>query len=228
MANIKTRKQLLKEPDQFISFSSKMMNYIIEHKIGISFAAGLVFTLIIIVSGVKYFSSKEENKSFALMEKALTRYEEMEKKDGPEKAFQETQKDFQSIIDKYGSRGGGRAARIAFANIAFQAKDFDKSIALYEKALQELPAASSLKNMILSNLGYSYEGKNDYQNAEKYFNMIVSGQDPLMKDDAFFNLGRIYVKMEKKDKSREAYKKLVNEYPESMYVSMIKEMISDS
>ncbi|QTA83653.1 Tetratricopeptide repeat-containing protein [Desulfonema limicola] len=228
MAGNKNRKQLLKEPDQFISFSTKMMNYIIKHKIAVLSSTGIVFALIIIISGIRYFSIQEENKSFALMEKALARYETLEKEKGPEKAFEETQKDFQSIIDQYASRGGGRAARIAFANIAFQAKNFDKAVDLYKKALEDLSDDSSLKNMILSSLGYSYEGKNDYENAEKYFNMIVKGKDSLLKDDAVFNLGRIYAKMEKQDKSMEFYKKLVDEYPESMYIDMINEKISDS
>jgi len=228
MAKNKNKKQLLKEPDQFLSFSNKMMNYIVEHKIAVSSVIGLIFAIIIIIIGVSYFSVQEENKSFALMDKALTAYEKLEKDSGPEKAFEETQKDFQSIIDQYASRGGGRAARIAFANIAYKAKEFDKAVDLYEKALQDLSDNSSLKNMILSSLGYSYEGKDDYQNAEKYFNMIVAGQDSLMKDDAVFNLGRIYAKMEKQDKSREFYKKLIDEYPESMYINMVKEIMSDS
>lgn len=228
MANNKTRKQLLNEPDEFLSFSGKMMNFIIEHKVAVSSVIGLIFAVVIIVSGVTYFSNQEENKSFALMDKALTGYEELEKKDGPEKAYEQTQDDFQKIIDQYASRGGGKAARIAFANIAYKAKKFDKSIELYQKAFQELPGSSSLKNMILSSIAYSYEEKKDYQNAEKYFNMIVTGQDSLLKDEAFFNLGRIYAKMENKEKSKEAYKKLIEEYPESMHINMVKEIMSDS
>ena len=227
MAKNKKRK-LSKEPDQILSFSNTMTNYIIEHKIVISSVIGLIFALVIIGSGIKYFSIQEENKSFALMDKALTAYEKLEKEKGPEKAYEQTQKDFQSIIDQYASRGGGKAARITFANIAYKAKKFDKAIELYQKALQDLSDDSSLKNMILSSLGYSYEGKNDYQNAEKYFNQIVIGQVSLLKDDAVFNLGRIYAKLEKQDKSMEFYKKLVNEYPDSIYINMVKEKISDS
>jgi len=52
----------------------------------------------------------------------------------------------------------------------------------------------------LNGIAYSCEGKKDYNSAAKYFEIIISGPDDEIKDEALFNLGRLYALIGNKDK----------------------------
>jgi len=218
-----TRKELLNEPDEFITFSAKLLKIMATYKVQLSYGVGLLILIGIIYSGISYFSYRSESRAFAVLEKTMKNYEILREKNGPEKAFKEVNNDFVKIIDKYSGNRGGKIARIEFANISINAGDTDGAIALYRKALEDFNDDKTLKNIILSGLGYAYEEKNDSKSAVKYFEMIVSEPDAFLKDEALFNLGRIYAAMGNKKMSRDAYKKIVSEFADSFYFSIAKE-----
>jgi len=218
-----TRKELLNEPDEFITFSAKLLKIMAAYKVQLSYGVGLLILIGIIYSGTSYFSYRSESLAFAVLEKTMKNYEILQEKNDPEKAFKEVNNDFVKIIDKYSGNRGGKIARIEFANISINAGDTDGAIALYMKALEDFNDDKTLKNIILSGLGYAYEEKNDLKSAVKYFEMIVSEPDAFLKDEALFNLGRIYAAMGNKKMSREAYKKIVSEFADSFYLSIAKE-----
>lgn len=217
-----TRKKLLKEPDEFMTFSGKALRFAIKHKIQLSWGLGVVFAVIIVASGVRYFINTAENKSFALLEQNMASYETLSKKNGPEKAYLELGKEFRLIIEKYGGREGGKLARVVYADICFNAKDYDKAIELYKKSLQDFDDNQLYKTLILKSLGYTYEEKKDLQTAAKYFEMVGLAPDAIMKDEALFSLGRIYAALDRHDKSIDAFKMLMAEHPGSMYAEIAK------
>jgi tetratricopeptide (TPR) repeat protein len=222
----KTRKQLLKEPDEFLTFTQSLMRYVLEHKVQIAAGLGVLFAIVIVVSGVLYFSEKAENRAFAMMNNARERYNTLSEEEGPEKAYEAVSQEFQTLLDKYADKDGGRLARIAFGDIAFEAGAYDRSIELYERALRDADSYPSLKNLILASLAYSYEGKGDLSGAVRYLEMITSGTNPLMKPEAFFNLGRIYAQMGMPEKSTHAYETLMADYPDATYIDLVKERVA--
>ncbi len=223
--NSKNRKKFLNEPDKFLTFTNKMLSFTIENKVIISVTVGVIIALIIGTSGFLYFSDKAENKAFAMLQQSITKYETIMKDKGPEEAYQKVEKDFQMILKKYSGKDGGKLARVIYANICFDGGDSDKAIDLYSKALRDFDGNWSLKNLILSRLGYAYGEKKDYKTAVKYFEMIASGSDPFMKDDALFNLGMFYAEMGDTDKSMEAFKKVADDHPDSIYLELVKEKV---
>ncbi len=193
------------------------------YKVQLLYGIGLLILIGIIFSGASYFSYRSESQAFVMLEKTINKYNDSLEKNGPEKAFKEVKNDFVKIIDKYSGNRGGKIARIEFANISINAGDTDGAIDLYRKALEDFNDDQTVKNIILSSLGYAYEEKNDSKSAVKYFEMIISEPDTFLKDEALFNLGRIYAAMGNKKMSRDAYKKIVSEFADSFYLSIAKE-----
>ncbi|MBU0545435.1 MAG: hypothetical protein KKH97_08865, partial [Proteobacteria bacterium] len=166
-----TRKELLNAPDEFITFSGKLLKIMATYKVQLLYAVGLLILIGIIFSGISYFSYRSEGQAFAMLEKTMKNYEVSLKKNGSEKAFKEIKNDFIKIIDKYSGNSGGKIARIEFANISINSGDTAGAIDLYRKALEDFSDNQTVKNIILSNLGYAYEEKNDLKSAVKYFEM---------------------------------------------------------
>ncbi|MGE0084424.1 MAG: tol-pal system YbgF family protein [Desulfococcaceae bacterium] len=225
MAQKVTRKQLLKEPDEFLTFSQKMMGYILLHRVKFISGLAALFALLIIAGLVGYLSNRAENNAFAMLSQGVTRYNEVMKKDGPEKAYLAVEKDFLEMFDRYPGKKGTRMAGITFANMAFDAGKYEKALELYQKALKDFGDTPSLKNLILAGLGFASEGKEDYAAAIGYFERIASGLEPLMKSEAVFRLGLLYEKTGDKEKSMKSYEKLLADYPDSMYAELVREKV---
>lgn len=218
-----TRKELLNEPDEFITFSAKLLKIIATYKVQLLYAVVLIILIGVAYSAASYFSFRSEAKAFAMLQKTMDTYNIALRKNGPEKAYDDTKEEFLKIIDKYSGNRGGRIARIELANIANNAGDTDSAINLYNKALEDFSDIQTVKNIILCNLGYAFEEKKDLKSAVKHFEMIVSESDSFLKDEALFNLGRIYAAMGNDKSSKDAYKKIVSDFKDSFYIPIAKE-----
>ncbi len=225
MANIKlSRKKIVEEPDEFITVSQKILNFVLERKI--YFVIGLLFIFFITMSFsmYNYYINKAENEGSAQFETIVNKYNKLLNDSGPKTAYNSIKKDFDSIIDDFSKTVSAEMAIVKYGDISFKSGDFDTAIIMYEKA-QEKFSKSSLNNLILCNLAYSYEAVDDYKQAIKYFNKIVSGTDLLKKDEALFSLGRLYYITGEKKQSLEAFERIVKEYPESLYYKIAKENV---
>lgn len=221
-----TRKELLNEPDEFISFSSRLLSVIATYKLQtLYFICGLVL-IGIVLSGYGYFSRKSEREAFAMLQKVMANYEVSLKKEGPEKAMHEVKNDFMNIINKYSGNRGGKMACLELANVYYNAGDMDSSIDQYGKALKSFSDNGAVKCQILSSLGYAYEAKNDLKSAVNHFEKIISEPDNFLKDEALFNLGRLFAVMGDEKKSKESYQKIVSGFSNSFYLEIAKERIS--
>ena len=221
-----TRKQLLKGPDEFISVTSRLLQFAMKYKVQLSFALGVIVLLVIVISGIRYFSNKAENRAFALLNQATTGYDLIVKDNGPEKACRDIGQDFDFIITKYSTRDAAKLAGLIYANICYNAGDYEKATVLYDKSLKDFKNHPSIKSFILSGIGYNHEEKNDYKAAANSFEMIVSQSGAIMKDEALFNLGRLYAAMGENEKSTAAFKKIVSDYTDSIYIELAREKVS--
>ncbi|MBU3947989.1 MAG: hypothetical protein KJ826_07195 [Proteobacteria bacterium] len=218
-----TRKALLNEPDEFITISSKLLHLANKHQIQLLYIICAMVLVAIVFSGYGYFSHKSESKAFAMLENSMRDYNISLNKNGHEKALNEVKADFKNIIDKYSGNSGGKTARLEFANICYNAREIDDAIGLYGKALIDFDKNRFVKCEIINSLGYAFEEKKDYKSAANYFEKIVSEPDNFLKDEAYFNLGRLFAIMGDEKKSKEAYKKICSDFTDSFYFVIAKE-----
>ena len=222
----RARKRDLENPDEFITFWTKLFNFVTEHKFQVSCALTFLVVLIIVAAVTVYYLKQSENKAFFLLQQGVAEYQASMKAGDPNKAYLEAGKNFGLILEKYSNRKGGKLARFAYANMCYTAGDYDKAIANFSKLLGDFNNEPFLKYLVLSSLGYSYNAKKDYKTSVKYFEMIVTTPDYSNKDEALFNLGELYAKIGEKDKSLDAFKKILSDHTGSMYTEIAKEKIA--
>ena len=222
----RARKRDLENPDEFITFWTKLFNFVTEHKFQVSCALTFLIVLLIVAAVTVYYLRQSENKAFFLLQQGVAKYQTLMRAGNPSKAFLEAEKDFGLILEKYSNRKGGKLARLTYADMCYAAGDYDKAIANFSKLLEDFNDEPFLKNLVLSSLGYSYNAKKDYKTSAKYFEMIVTTPDYNNKDEALFNLGELYAKIGEKDKSLDAFKKILSDHTGSMYTEIAKEKIA--
>ena len=217
-----TRKQLLKEPDEFLTFSARLFQFTLEHKYHLFGALGGIILLVLIVTGIRYYSQQRSNEAFSLLEKGRVKYQTLLNECDPRKAIKHVEKQLEQILNKYSDKVGGKLARVTYANICYNGGNPDKAIALYQKALNDFDEPF-YKDLILNDLGYAYEQKGAFKEAAEYFEKIVAGGNPVLKSDALYSLGRLYAALGNVEKSNTAYQKIISEQPDSIYIDLVKE-----
>lgn len=223
----KTRKELLKEPDQILTFSAKLLNFIMAHKKQIGYGSGVVVALILIVSGFGFFSNRAENNASALLQKSAARYSTLiNAKTPPDKAYQDISEDFKLILEKYGSKQAGKKARLIYANICYDGGDYEQARELYNKALDDFETHPFIRMEILTSLGYVHGQLNDYAAAAEYFEQVANGSELIMRDGALFQLGLLYEKLGEPQKSKTAFETIISDHQNSIYFDMAKERLA--
>ncbi len=218
-----TRKELLKEPDEFITFTGKMIQFVRTYQNQLLYGIGALVLIVLIVSGVRLYTSWKENKAFTSLGKAMSQYDENRSSKSEATDLNDVKQSFQNVAEKYSGYDGGKLARMMYANICYESGDYDAAIANYTKALQEFSDDPSITLFIQSSLGYAYEAKQDYQTAIEYFEQVASSPSTFLKDEALYNLGRLYAKAGDTEKSKKAFDRILSDHPDSIYVEMVKE-----
>ena len=222
----KTRKELLKEPDEFLTLSSKLIGLAIDYKTHLTYALGIILIIVVIISGIRFFSIRSENNASALLDESLTKYNSLKAEKQPDEIYGAVSADFQFILNKYRSKESAKLARLIFANICYNAGKYKQAIELYKSALADFAKYPMIHHQILSNLGYAYEQEEDYSTAVGYFEKISSATGSIRRDEALYHLGRLYDKLGENEKSREAYNKILTDHQDFIYIDLVKERIS--
>jgi tetratricopeptide (TPR) repeat protein len=221
----KTRKELLREPDEFITITGKLIGFAVDHKNQLIYALGTIVALTLIFSGYRFFSIRSENNASALLDQSLLKYNGLKTEKQPDEIYSAVSEDFKFILTKYEGKESAKLARLIYANICYNAGKYKPAIELYKKALLDFNKNPMIYSQILSNLGYAYEQEKEYSTAVGYFEKIVSAPKPIMRDEALYHLGRLYDKLGEKGKSREAYNKILTDHQDFIYIDLVKERL---
>jgi len=222
----KTRKALLKEPDEFMTLSGKLIGFAVAYKNQLTYGLGIILALVIIISGIRFFSIRAENKATALLESSLIEYNSLRTDKKPDAVYDAVSGGFQNILQKYAGKNTAKIARLIYANICYDAGKYEQAINLYNTSLKDFETHPMMHSQILSSLGYAYEQQKKYSTAVDYFEKISTASGQNLKDEALYHLGRLYNKLGQSEKSKEAYQKILSDYPDFIYIDMVKEQIS--
>jgi tetratricopeptide (TPR) repeat protein len=222
----KTRKQLLKEPDEFITFTGRAITFVSGYQKQISYMLCTIVAVALFFFGYRFFAQRAETKAFTLLGQTQSKYDTLIKTSSETAAYSQVSEAFQSIIKKYGGNAGGKLARVIYANISYDARQYEKAIALYKQSLSDFKDDKFVYNMILSNLGHAYQRVEDGQNATAYFEKAASATDSPIREEALFNLGLMYEKLGEAAKGQKTLQEILNNHPDSIYFDMVEEELS--
>jgi len=225
-AKKKSRKELLKEPDAVLTWSSRLLGLAAQYKDAVFYGVIGLLLVAALFSGYRFYASREEAKAAVLLEESLVKYERLKKDEPQAKAVQGVAADFQRIFTSYANRSNGNIARLAYANMCYEAGDFTQAAEHYKAALSHFDEMPLIRFQILKSLGYTSEGLKDYAGAAGYFETALAVGDKRLLDDVLFELGDIYARLGEKEKSAEAFKRILSDHKDSVYLDLARERVS--
>ncbi|MBW1741971.1 MAG: hypothetical protein JRJ47_00880 [Deltaproteobacteria bacterium] len=154
-----TRKQLLKEPDEFLTVSAKTIQFVANNRrLVLGMVVGAVVVVIAIV-GFRYSSQVSERKAYALFEQGRKRYFAEILGNTSTLSLDETAEPFERVLRKYHSTNAAPLSLMAYANLSYHMGDYQRAIDLYQRAPSAFHKDGAVLKLIWNGLAYAYEAQ---------------------------------------------------------------------
>jgi tetratricopeptide (TPR) repeat protein len=218
-----TRKELLKEPDEFITTTGRVIRWVKANPKPVVYGAGAFLAIIMFVAAYGYYQDNRARVSAELLGQILSQYQRESADDDPAQALTRVVPDFDRLIENFSGQPAGRLGCVFYAHFSLKGGEPQKAAELYRKALKRNGNDPSLEPIILYGLASACEAAGDTSEAISTYERVLSLATMTNKDNALFHLGRLYAKEGDPEKSREMYEKLAADYPDSAFAQLARE-----
>ena len=221
-----SRKELLKNTDEFLTLSGKVVLYFNQHMhqlrlIGIGVA--VIAVVYLSIWGYMKHTNKKGQGAYNIAYNTLVQSVQSETtdKDGIKKA----EVLFEEVISNYGM---SKAADLALAQVGhakFTNKQYDDAIDYYDEFRAKASGNEAYKTLTLLALAACHEAKGNMKEAVSILDGILKTSDNPFKENAMLNLERIYRLDNQPEKADEILKTFAKEYANSPFYPMVKARI---
>ena len=218
----KSRKELLKSPDEFMTFSEKALQFYNSHErqfqyLGIAIVA-TVLVYLAVNTYMRYVNNKGQdayNSAYYALIKSL--------KDKPGlESLKESESLFAKVIDEHGS---SKAARLALPQVAFGRfleEKYDEAIPLYKEFLDSVSGDGQYSSLARLALAACYEAKGEVKRALETLAPVFERPGDPFKESAMLSQARLYRLDNKPEKEKEVLRRFVEEYKDSPFLPFAK------
>lgn len=182
-----TRKELFKEPDQFLSATQKISLYASQHGTNLIIGTGIIVVLFALLAGYRYNQQVKSLRMESLYFKMVKIHDQKLGKDS-----QGTASELEKLLGQFSDGPQQVRASLLLAEEYFRNEHFDNAIALYTEILQQAEAKDLSRQLARVGLAYSYEGKKDYEKAIDIYKSLVNASDGFPLFDVYIGLARCY------------------------------------
>ena len=205
---------IVKKPDEFISTMERITLFVENNiRVVIAGTAGVIaIGLAILV--FNYYSGYVNKKAAALEYQAMRHYYE-NSADGYKKSIEL----LEEVVKLYPNSKTAKVAQYNIGNAYFKIKDLDRAEGAYKKFIDKYSSDKMLLSLVMQKLSYVYIAKKDHNKAIENLNKIISDSSSGGKDQAYFELGKLYETLNKKDDAVKKYELLIKEYISSPWAA---------
>ena len=194
-------KKKLREPDEFLTWGSQAMNYVLSH---IRYIV-LGVLLIAAITGALFLwwqhRAASEELAFTLLGKGIAFYQQEEKREEALSVFSE-------LIADYPRTRAGKIALLYRGRGSMLQQDYDSAIADFELFLKK-SSQPFLRVIALNALGNSYSATGEYQRAIDHFQRVIDSGDAWLKPYVLLQMGMCWEKLGEKEKAIAAYQESI-------------------
>ena len=219
-----SRKELLKGPDEFLTISSRVVEYFHAHTNQLQYAAVALLVIGVVYLSIHYWKGiVNEKGQDAYNAAAKVMLTDVMKPDATSEDLKKTGDLFAAVINDHGMSKVSGLALSQAAYVKFLEKDYDEAINIYKKFLNK--ASGNIQDESLARLGLAacYEAKGDFKSGIETLTPLSKDQsDSPFNEMALWNLSRLYRLDNNPQKAEETLKQFVEKYNTSPFYAMAK------
>jgi TolA-binding protein len=207
--------------DKLVTTAFRLQEWVQQHLNQVLMVAGGVVLLAIVVYFI--FSSKAgmNQKAAALFGKATLEFQSGN--------ANQAITDLRTVMEKYGGTKNASQATFYLGTAYFYAKDYAKAQTTFQSYIEKYKEDPLLLASAQAGIAECYMAKGDFQIAGDNFLKAVSIKpDGLLASQYLFSAGQSYLKANQKEKAKETFKKLIDQYPDSKEAFKGREQLAEN
>lgn len=218
----RTRKELLKSQDEFITFSTKAIRFVRGNSTYFYYLGIVLAAIILVYLGMNTYAKYKNRKA---QEAYNIAYYALSKNFGqeadPEKIAQSDEQ-FQRVIEEYAGTKAGKLALPELASLRFEEKKYDEAISLYEQFLKKVKNRPSYESLARMALATCYEEKGEPQRAIEILEKLYNNPDNFIAEQSMLSLARLYRDTDQYEQAKKILKEFVEQYQQSPFLPFAK------
>jgi len=222
-------KKKLKKPDEFITLTERTFLFITHHSKSIAVGGGIILVLILFIFFFQKWAKKNEENAYQMFHLAVETYRMVSSpyREGSPQEYKTVLEKFDEVVTKFPTTSSGKIAILYMGNIYLRLGEFEDAIKAYESFLQKIGKEKLYRSFAMDGLGYSYEGKKEYEKAVNAYQRIIGLGEGIQLADAYLGLGRCYEKLRKTKEALENYENFIKVSQKSEMTNIILRKISN-
>jgi len=220
----KSRKELLKGPDEFVTFSGRAADYFSVHLNQLRYLGYAVAAIAVAYFAVQIWMGQVNEKGQMAYNAAADDMRNWMIKPDPDiTELQKSGEMFSEVIEKHSMSKAARLALPLAAHVKFLEKNYPEAIKQYQKFLDELSGDPLYESLARLALASCYEAEGELKTAIEVLSPLVEdASGSAFRQTAMWTLARLYRLDDRPEKEAEILKNFVSEYEGSPYYAMAK------
>ncbi|MBW2065769.1 MAG: tetratricopeptide repeat protein [Deltaproteobacteria bacterium] len=218
-----SRKELLKKPDEFLTFSARAILYARQHAGKLKLLGAVVVAAILVYAGTNTYLKYVDKKGQETYNAAYNRL--IKGLQGEKPNLEELAKSeqlFRKVMDEYGLSKSSGLALAELGYIKFTKGEYDEAISLYSSYMEEISGDWYYKSLAILALGACYEAKGDVRKAVDVLEPTSAGPGSFLKGQAMLGLSRLYELMGRDDRAEKVLEEFSEMFPSSPYLPFVR------
>jgi predicted negative regulator of RcsB-dependent stress response len=217
-----TRKQLLKEPDEFLTLSGKAFNYARTHGKQLQYLGIALGVFALLLLGGYFYYGYVNKKGQETYNEAYEVFKKDFKSGSNLADLKKAGALFEKVVDKYGLSKAARLALPEEAYVKFLNKEYDGAISLYRKFLDDVSGNNRYESLARLALAACYEQKGEFETAIITLRPIVEEKGNPFGEPALFHLVRLYRLNHQASEEKKAIEEFIKTYKNSPFLPMVQ------
>lgn len=224
-----TRKELLKEPDEFLTLTGKSILYFRQHPRQVM-VASLVFVVCGVAAlGLYSYHNYQEKQSHDVFQKAVLDYYSLVQPDASLSAdkLDYLLNAFEQVAKRYPSLPAGEQALLYSGHVLFQKQDYKGALERYNSMQSTSLVKKGLAPLVLYHIGRTRLAMEDYEQAILIFDQLSKDTNSPYRREAYASIARIYELMNKNKEAVQTYRQYLKIFPEAPDAAFVKARIAE-
>jgi len=224
-----TRKELLKEPDEFISFSGKVLQYTRQNPRTVGIYCAVVIVAACVAAGLYAYRLHRVSQSHELFDKAYRSYQSvsLSQETLPAETWDQLFKVFDEIATQYPSLPAGEKALLYSGHILYRKQDYQGALDRYTKMKSTSLVEKGLGSLVMYHVAMTRQALKDYEGALSLFDQLSKDTNSPYRREAVASIAGIYETMGKNKEAAQTYRQYLKMFPEAPDAPYIKARIAD-
>jgi len=230
----------LKEPDEFMSFTQKTLNWANENKMLLAGAMALSIVIVIAFFGWRWYVEDEIQKASAAFVKARKILDAPVIKEGDdqdtssaeqvftseEKKLRAALEAFEAMEKKFPSSRTTPLAVYFIAETHRMLGEYDEAVKNFERYLKKEGSDGELSPFAVEGIAASLEGKGEFDKALEQYKRLTVAPFESHRARGLYHMARMEVELGKLKEAAEQFQAALDEFPAHPYMKEIQERLS--